>query len=185
MRAFLDGLYRLAGGLAATCLVTIALMVVAQVLGRLIDGGRKLLGMEPLGLLVPSLAEFAGFLLVGASFLALASTMRMGDHIRVSILLQLVPPKFTRFFEFWCLAVSLALLTYFSWHAGLLAYDSYLYHEVSFGIIPVPLWIPQSVMTLGVTVFAISLADDLLGVLLGRSPSYAVAERGDAIEGVE
>ncbi|MEP0233804.1 TRAP transporter small permease [Roseibium sp.] len=185
MRAFLDGLYRLAGGLAAACLVTIAVMVVAQVVGRLIDGARKIFGLEPLGLLVPSLAEIAGFLLVGASFLALAATLRMGDHIRVSILLQNVPASAAKILEIWSLAVALALISYFGWHAGWLAYDSYAYHEVSFGIIPIPLWIPQAVMTLGIGVFALSLADDFLAAVTGRAPSYASADRGDAIEGVE
>ncbi|WP_417669956.1 TRAP transporter small permease [Roseibium sp.] len=185
MRAFLDGLYRLAGGLAAACLVTIAVLVVAQVAGRLIDGGRKIFGLEPLGLLVPSLAEIAGFLLVGASFLALASTLRMGDHIRVSILLQHVPAAVARVLEVWCLAVAFALVAYFGWHAGWLAYDSYVYDEVSFGIIPIPLFIPQIVMSVGIVVFALSLADDLLVALTGRAPSYAMADREDAIEGVE
>ncbi len=185
MRAFLDGLYRLAGGLAAICLVTIAVLVVAQVIGRLIDGARKLAGFDPLGLLVPSLAEIAGFLLVGASFLALASTLRMGDHIRVSILLQQVPAKVAAVLEVWCLAVAFALVAYFAWHSGWQAYDSHVYGEVSFGIIPIPLWIPQSVMTAGIAVFAISLADDLLSALVGKSPSYAIANRDDVIEGVE
>ncbi|WP_417686221.1 TRAP transporter small permease [Roseibium sp.] len=185
MRAFLDGLYRLSGGLAAMCLVSIALLVVAQVSCRLIDGARKLMGLDPLGLLVPSLAEIAGFLLVGASFLALAATLRMGDHIRVSILLQHVSPRVAKLLEVWCLAVAFVLACYFGWHAGWLAYDSLVYDEVSFGMIPIPLWIPQSVMTTGIVIFAISLGDDLLGALLGRAPSYTVAVRGDAIEGVE
>lgn len=185
MRAFLNALYRLAGGLAAACLVGIALLVVLQVSGRLVDGFRKLIGLEPLGLLVPSLAEIAGFLLVGASFLALAATLRMGDHIRVSILLQQVPKAVARIFEVWCLGVAVLLVGFFSWHAGALVYDSYVYNEVSFGIIPIPLWIPQSVMTAGLVIFTISLADDFLQVLLRKPTSYETAKRGDAIEGVE
>jgi len=185
MRAFLIGLYRLAGGLAAACLVTIATLVVVQVSCRIIDGFRKLIGLEPLGLLVPSLAEIAGFLLVGASFLALASTLRMGDHIRVSILLQHVSEPLAKLFEVWCLAVALVLVGFFTWHAGWLVYDSYVYHEVSFGIIPVPLWIPQLVMTAGLAIFAVSILDDFLRALRGRPVSYQAAERDDAIEGVE
>lgn len=185
MRSALDALYRLAAGLAAACLVTIALMVIAQVLGRVIDGVRKAFGFDPLGLLVPSLAEIAGFLLVGASFLALASTLRRGDHIRVSILLQLVPKRAARFLNLWCLAIALSLAGYFTWHAAWLAYDSLIYNEVSFGIVPVPLWIPQSVMTVGLGVFAVSLLDDFLGAFAGIAPSYDRARHDDSIEGVE
>lgn len=185
MRALLNGLYRLSGVLAAVCLVTIAILVVLQVGGRLLDGALKLFGGEALGLLVPSLAEIAGFLLVGASFLALAQTLRMGDHIRVSILLQNVPEKFARVLEVWSLAVASLLACYFTWHVALMVLDSYAYNEVSFGIIPIPLWIPQSVMTLGVGVFSIALLDDLFSAILGRKPSYLVADRTDVIEGVE
>ncbi|WP_346911724.1 TRAP transporter small permease [uncultured Roseibium sp.] len=185
MRAFLNALYRLAGGLAAACLVTIATLVVIQVSCRLIDGFRKLIGLEPLGLLVPSLAEIAGFLLVGASFLALASTLRMGDHIRVSILLQHVSAPVARAFEVWCLGVALVLVGFFTWHAGWMVNDSYVYNEVSFGIIPIPLWVPQLVMTTGLAVFAISILDDFLCALRGRPVSYQAADLSDAIEGVE
>ena len=185
MRSALDALYRFAAGLAAACLVSIALLVVAQVAFRLIDGGRKLMGLEAYGLLVPSLAEIAGFLLVGASFLALASTLRHAGHIRVSILLQHVPALVAKALELWVLVLASALISYFAWQAAWLVYDSYVYNEVSFGIIPVPLWIPQLVMTCGVTVFAISLLDDLVMALTGREPSYVVAERGRSIEGAE
>ncbi len=185
MRTALNSLYRLSGILAAACLVVIALMVIAQVLGRIIDGILKTAGFQPIGLLVPSLAEFAGFFLVGASFLALASTLRMGDHIRVSILLHMLPKNIAKFFEIWCLGVALALGCYFTWHAALLAQDSYIYNESSYGIIPVPLWIPQTVMTLGLFCFTVSLLDDFAQALAGKSTSYAEAKRNDVIEGVE
>ncbi|NVK34736.1 MAG: TRAP transporter small permease [Rhodobacteraceae bacterium] len=185
MRALLNGLYRLSGALAAACLAIIAILVVTQVGGRLVDGTLKLFGLEPFGLLVPSLAEIAGFLLVGASFLALAQTLRMGDHIRVSMLLQHVPARIAQVLEVWSLAVATFLAGYFVWHVGWMVYDSYLYNEVSFGIIPIPLFIPQSVMTFGIGVFAVALLDDLLVAIQGRQPSYNLAERNDALEGVE
>lgn len=185
MRSALDALYRTAAALAAACLVTIATLVIIQVGFRLFDGARGALGLEPLGLLVPSLAEIAGFLLVGASFLALASTLRHAAHIRVTILLQNVPTAVARVLEIWVLAVATLLVGYFAWHAGWLAWDSYVYNEVSFGIIPVPLWLPQAVMTLGILVFAISMLDDFLAALTGREPSYVAAEREHSIEGAE
>lgn len=185
MRSFLNALYKGAGALAAACLVLIALMVVAQVLGRIFDGLLGVLGFPPYGFLIPSLAEIAGFLLVGASFLALASTLRLGDHIRVTILLQQVPKRVAHWLEAWCLLAAFGIVAYFAWQSGLQAKDSYVYHEVSFGIIPVPLWIPQTVMTAGLVVFAVSVLDDLCRVALGGKASYQTAHRGDAIEGVE
>ncbi|MTH96784.1 TRAP transporter small permease [Roseibium sp. RKSG952] len=186
MRLALDTLYRVATGLAAACLVAIALLVVAQVGGRLIDGARSMLGFEPLGLLVPSLAEIAGFLLVGASFLALGGTLRRGDHIRVSIVLHVVPNWLARLLDIWSIAVALGLAGFFTWHAAMLARDSWIYDEVSFGIVPIPLVIPQAVMTFGLGVFAVALLDDLIGALTARGPSFNPASHADdPIEGTE
>jgi TRAP-type C4-dicarboxylate transport system permease small subunit len=185
MRKALNALYQASTVLAACCLVAIASLVVLQVAGRLLDGVRKLAGLEPLGLLVPSLAEIAGFLLVGASFLALAGTFRNADHIRVSILLQAVPPAAVRLLNIWAVAVAFALAAYFTWHAGGLAFDSYSYNEVSFGIIPIPLVYPQAVMTLGLFVFSLALFDDLVVLLTGSAASFETAAKNDPIEGRE
>ena len=185
MRTVLNAIYKTATMLAAACLVAIATLVVAQVGGRLIDGGRRAFGLDPWGLLVPSLAEIAGFLLVGASFLALAGTLRRGDHIRVSILLQAVPDKIARFLDLWSLSIGFALAAFFAWQAGLLTLDSHRYNEVSFGIIPIPLVYPQAVMTMGLGVFALALFDDLVSMLFGGPASFEAAERTDPIEGVE
>lgn len=185
MRTALDVLYRLAQALAATCLVAIAGLVVLQVLFRIVDGARKAFGLDPVGLLVPSLAEICGFLLVGASFLALAATLRRGDHIRVSLMLQHMPAGLARIFEVWCLLVAVSLSAYFTWYSGAQALDSHKFHEVSIGIIPIPLVWPQSVMTFGLVVFTISLLDDLVMTLLGNKPSYESAVKGEAWEGGE
>ncbi|MTI45456.1 TRAP-type C4-dicarboxylate transport system permease small subunit [Roseibium hamelinense] len=186
MRAALDTLYRVATGLAAACLVAIALLVVAQVGGRLIDGARSVFGLEPLGLLVPSLAEIAGFLLVGASFLALPGTLRRGDHIRVSIFLQIAPSGLARFLDLWSLAVAFGGSAFFTWHAAMLARDSYIYNEVSFGILPIPLVFPQLVLTAGLGVFTIALLDDLIAAVSGSGPSFNPVEKtNDPIEGTE
>lgn len=185
MRNLLNMLYRAATALAACCLLAIAILVTLQVLGRLLDGARKLVGLEPIGLLVPSLAEIAGFLLVGASFLALAGTLRNADHIRVSILLQWVRPAVARVLNIWCLLAAAAFAGFFTWHAGWLAYDSFLYNEVSYGIIPIPLVYPQIVMATGLLVLAIALLDDLVCAVAGGAPSFETAKRDDLIEGSE
>lgn len=185
MRKALNALYRASTVLAASCLVVIASLVVLQVLGRLLDGVLGLIGMDPLGLLVPSLAEIAGFLLVGASFLALAGTFRNSDHIRVNILLQAVRPPVAHVLNIWAVAVALGLAVFFTWHAAALAQDSYTYGEVSFGIIPIPLVIPQTVMAAGLLVFSIALLDDLITALCGRAPSFETVSKDDLIEGKE
>ncbi len=87
MRRFLDELYRLTLWASALCLVAIALLVGAQLAGRLLDGALALLHLPRTDFVILSLNEICGYLLAGASFLALAGTLKAGAHIRVTLVL--------------------------------------------------------------------------------------------------
>ena len=172
MRTALDGLYRLSGALAALCLLLICLIVAAQVTGRVIDTLTLAAWGRGIGLYVPSAAEFSGFLFAAASFLALASALRHGDHIRVSLFISRHTGRNRRAIEIWCLVFAAAFSAFFAFHAVLLVLDSHAFGEVSVGMVPVPLWIPQGFMAFGLVVLAIAVLDDLVRVLRGGGPSY-------------
>ena len=176
MRAILDRLYGLSSALAALCLCLIALLVLMQVFGRLIDGALHAFGQPIVGLTVPSLNEFAGFLFVAATFLALASTLRRADHIRVSMLIKAVPLRVRRWLEALVLLAGAGLAGYASWHAVLLVVDSIQFNSVSFGVIPVPLAIPQAALATGHVVITIALADELWRVVTSGVPTYQAFE---------
>lgn len=183
MRRLLDLLYGVSGFLGAFFLAAICLTVLAQVGVRLIDLLALWLIGERIGLIVPSAAEFTGFFLVAASFLGLAYTLRTGGHIRVSLLIRQLTGQRRRWIEAWCLGFSTLLCGYFAWHALLLVRDSLLFGEMSYGIIAVPLWIPQTGMALGLVILTIALLDDLVAVLGNRDPSYRQAEEEAARQG--
>ncbi len=176
MRHILDTLYRSALWLSAACLVGIALLVGLQVIGRLIDAALKLVGLDPLGIIVLSLAEIAGYLLAAASFLALAATLKAGTHIRVTLVLAAVGEDKRRAFEIWALGSAAAFCAYVTWSLGRFAYYSWLFHEISPGLVRVPLAIPQAAMALGVLVLTIALLDELVIVLKGAQPTFRRAE---------
>ncbi|QDY99322.1 TRAP transporter small permease [Nitratireductor mangrovi] len=175
MRQFLDRVYGLAEWLAMAALCLIALLVFAQVAGRVTDAGLALFGLPPYGFLVPSLAEIAGFLLVAASFLALAGSLRGGVQIRVTLAIGHLPPAARRAFEVAVLALAAAVAGFFFWYAVRLSADSLRFNEVSYGIVAIPLWIPQAAMAAGIGVFTVALLDDLTAALTGREPSYVTA----------
>ena len=87
MRRILDNLYRATLWASALCLVAIALMVGVQLAGRLLDGALALLHLPRTDFVILSLNEICGYLLAGASFLALAGTLKAGAHIRVTMVL--------------------------------------------------------------------------------------------------
>jgi TRAP-type C4-dicarboxylate transport system permease small subunit len=172
MRSFLDGLYRVSGAISACFIVGITIIVFAQVLLNIVDRLSSLFTGSAIGLSIPSYADFTGFFLAAASFFALAYTLREGGHIRVTLFIQNTSPGIRRFIEFWCVGLAAAVTLYFAWYTTLLAMEAYEYDDLSSGMIPVPLWIPQSSMVAGLAVLSIALIDELFGMLSGAHPSY-------------
>ena len=175
MRRLLDRLYGGALMLAALALVAIAILVFIQVSGRLIDRGALALGFARPGISVPSLAEIGGFLFVGAATLALAGTFRRGGHVRVTMLVQMARGRLHRALVLLALAGAAALAAFAAWNSVLQAHDSWAFNSTSFGMVRVPLWIPQGVMALGFVIFLVALVDDLIVALRG-DPSFRRAE---------
>ena len=176
MRTLLDRLYLSSGWAAACCIAAIGTLVVVQVGCNLIDRVSGLLTGTAIGLTIPSYADFTGFFLAGASFLALAHTLRQGDHIRVTLFISHLPDRIAGLLEFWCVAVAAAISVYFSYYTAFLVWESYQFHDLSPGMIAVPLWIPQTAMLVGLIILSIALIDELVGLIIGKTPSYATNE---------
>lgn len=164
MRSALERLYLGSGLLAGFFLVAIAALSLMQIGGRL------------LGFAAHSYDEFAGYCMAASSFLGLAYTFRASEHIRMTLLLHHVRPAARRALEIACLAAALVLAGFFAWHAADMARFSYATGDVSQGLVPVPLWIPQSAMAAGLAILVAALADDLVRAVSGRALSYDEAE---------
>jgi TRAP-type C4-dicarboxylate transport system permease small subunit len=124
------------------------------------------IGGNRIGLAIPGLAEVSGFLLVGASFLGLAYTFVNGAHIRVTLVIGRLPMRIRVYVEVFCLAVALVLCLYLAWYLYWLLADSIAFGETSYGLISIPLWIPQSAMFLGVLLFCLALGEAFVQTLL-------------------
>ncbi len=172
----LDGLYFLSAAAAALCLVAICAVVSLQVAANAADFVSERLVGRPLGLMVPSYAEFAGFLLAAASFLALPYTLRCGAHIRVTSLFDRLGPKGQSAAEIWCSAAGAGLSGYFTWYSILLVAESRRYGDLSPGMIPLPLWIPQASIGVGLAILTIAFVDRFISLLAGVWPGDAVAD---------
>ena len=84
MRKALNALYDGAAGLAALFMVGLLVMVLLSVISRLLHFH------------VPGTDAYAGYLMAGAGFLALAHTLKRGEHIRVTLLLGALKGKADR-----------------------------------------------------------------------------------------
>lgn len=163
LRKFLDLLYDAAGYLAAFFMVGILLMVLASVVGRL--AGFNLRGSD----------AYAGYCMAAASFLALAHTLKRGEHIRVTLFLDRFGGRLRRPLEIWShLAGTFfcGALALFSLRLVILSRE---FNDISQGNDATPLWIPQLGMALGSLVLLVAMVDDLVLVLRGKALSPAAA----------
>ncbi|MBP2315864.1 TRAP transporter small permease [Azospirillum soli] len=163
MRAALTVLYRAAEFLGAVFLVLIGVLIVSQVFARMI------------GRMVPGADELAGYCMAASFFLMLGPALRRGAHIRVGVLIERLRGGARKGMELACLLFATALSGYFAWFWLRMTYDSYDFGDLGQGVLPIPLWIPQAAMAVGLVILVVALLDDLLAVLMGRPASYESA----------
>ena len=118
MRRSLTILYNLSGALAAFCILSITLLVFAQVCLNLVDKLAVLFAGQAIGLTIPSYSDFTGFLLAASTFLGLAYTLRAGGHIRVTLVTGLLGDRVRRRVETLVLAAALAMVAYGTVYMG-------------------------------------------------------------------
>lgn len=179
MRRALDTLYRATLWASALCLVAIAILVGVQLAARLIDGALALLHLRRTEFVILSLNEICGYLLAGASFLALAGTLKSGAHIRVTLVLAALSERARRYVELWAFGFAAAASGYMTGHLANFAWVSFRFHEVSPGVIRVPLVYPQAAMAIGALILTVALVDELFIVASRGRPTFRAAE--DAI----
>ena len=156
LRRALDALYDGAAALAAVFMVLLLVMVLLSILGRQLHFN------------VPGVDAYAGYMMAGTGFLALAHTLKKGEHIRVTLLIGSLQGGWKRGFELWSLfaASTLALLAAF--YSAKLAWQSYTFHNISTSNDATPLWLPELTMALGTAVLAIAFIDEFVLELRGE-----------------
>jgi TRAP-type C4-dicarboxylate transport system permease small subunit len=83
-----------------------------------------------------------------------------------------VRPGLRRALESWCVVLLAVLGAMFAWYATRMVVDSYNMGDVSTGMLPVPLWIPQIGMAAGAVLFEIAVIEECVHVLRGHQPRY-------------
>ncbi|MFZ9285320.1 MAG: TRAP transporter small permease [Burkholderiaceae bacterium] len=166
MRKLLDGLYTGAAALAALFMVGLLIMVLLSIVSR------------EVAFHVKGTDAYAGYLMAGSGFLALAHTLKKGEHIRVTLLLNALKGGARRGMEIWALAAATLLSLLFAFYSVRLAWQSHVFHDISTSNDATPLWIPQLGMAIGTVILAIAFIDELVLELRGQRQS---AQSGEAL----
>ncbi len=159
-------IYDACGWVSGGLILCICLLISAQIL---LNGfGRISPGVLPST--ISSYADFSGFMLAGATFLALAHTLRADGHIRVNLVTARLPIYAQAIMEGVVLLTASMLIGYATWFMGGLVLESLHYGDVSNGIVPVPLWIPQSVAAFGLGLLLVALLHTFADLIKARKP---------------
>ncbi len=156
MRKLLDGLYNGAAWLAALFMVGLLVTVLLSIVSR------------QFGFLVPGTDAYAGYLMAASGFLALAHTLKKGEHIRVTLLLSALKGRAKRGLEIWALAAASALALLSAFYSARLVWQSHAFNDISTGNDATPLWLPQLAMAVGTAILAIAFIDELVLELRGQ-----------------
>lgn len=164
MRRLLDRLYDTAAALAAVMMVGVLIMVILGITGRLLH------------FYVPGTDAYAGYFMAGAGFLALAHTLRRGEHIRVTLLLGAAGSVRNRVLELWTRAAGVMLCGLLAWFSIRFAWHSHVFKDISTGNDAMPLWIPQLSMAIGSLILLVAMIDELLLEIKGGRSSTGSGE---------
>jgi TRAP-type C4-dicarboxylate transport system permease small subunit len=164
----LHRLYQASGLLSALSLVLICVLILAQVVAR------------NLGTTVRDAEEFAAWAMASAGFFGLPYALHHGAHIRVAVIKRFVPTALHHTMEVAASVVGLALAAYLAWFCSAFVLESWRFNEVSQGLVPVPMWLPQLPMVLGSTLLVVAFAERLVCVL--RRRRFELGDSGEQAE---
>jgi TRAP-type C4-dicarboxylate transport system permease small subunit len=163
LRRFLDAVYLGAGYLGAVCVLLIMVLMVAQSI------------LREMHVRTGAVNDVVAWLCAAAAFFAMAHAFKHGDFVRVTLIFEKVGPAAQRRFEIGALAIAAVAVGYLAYWANRFTYDSFMFDETAQGLLPMPMWIPQSSFAIGAILLFVAVVDELVVVLRGGRPSYVVA----------
>jgi len=150
----LNKLYKFSGYVAAIFLILVAVFILIGISSRIF------------GFYIRGLAEYSGYCMASASFFALAYTFVEGGHIRITLFLEKLSGFKKKLVEIWCLIIATFFSGYLAFYFIKMLIISYKFQERSEGADEILIWIPQTGVAIGSTIFFISVFHQLFIKLL-------------------
>ena len=145
------------GWLAGLFMVGTLLAVLSSIVGRLLPAFE-----------VHGADAYAGYCMAASAFLALATTLRRGEHIRVTLVINRLSDRAHRWLDVFCHVVALLVASTLAFYSVRLVQQSLTFNDISTGLDATPLWIPQLGMAVGTCVLALAFVVELADLLAGR-----------------
>ena len=152
----LNKLYKFSGYIAALFLILVAVFILIGISSRIF------------GFYIRGLAEYSGYCMASASFFALAYTFVEGGHIRITLFFEKLSGLKKKIVEIWCLLVASFFSGYLSFYFIKMLIISYKFQERSEGADEILIWIPQTSVAIGSTIFFICVLHQLILIIRGN-----------------
>jgi TRAP-type C4-dicarboxylate transport system permease small subunit len=153
---YLKNLYQLSGYIAALFLIFVAIFILTGIASRLF------------GFYIRGLAEYSGYCMAASSFLALSYTFREKGHIRITLFLEKANKSIKRILELWCLFVATFFSGFLSFYFIKMLVISIDFKERSEGADEIYIWIPQTTVAIGSTIFFVCVLHNLILLIFKR-----------------
>tara|TARA_Y100000590_G_scaffold342990_1_gene391773 strand:- start:301 stop:792 length:492 start_codon:yes stop_codon:yes gene_type:complete len=154
---YLKSIYRFSGYVAAFFLILVAVFILTGIASRIF------------GFYIRGLAEYSGYCMAASSFFALSYTFVEGGHIRITLFLEKASGVKKKFLEIWCLIIASFFSGYVGFYFLKMLKISYEFQERSEGADEILIWIPQTSVALGSSIFFICVFHQFILKILNKS----------------
>jgi len=150
----LESIYLIGAWISAGLLILLCGLIIYSILARL------------LGWYAGGATDFAGYVMGGSTFLALAYTFRQNSHIRILLFIQKTYGPLRVLLERFGLGIMSLVTAYLAFYLTRMVVDSFEFGERSEGADAILIWIPQAPMAFGAFIFAIAVLHSFVECLI-------------------
>ena len=154
---YLNKIYKFSGYIAAFFLILVATFILIGISSRVV------------GFYIRGLAEYSGYCMAASSFFALAYTFVEGGHIRITLFLEKISGSKKKYLETWCLIIASFFSGYLAFYFIKMLIISYKFQERSEGADEILIWIPQTSVAIGSSIFFICILHKLIMTIQNKS----------------
>jgi TRAP-type C4-dicarboxylate transport system permease small subunit len=137
------------------CLWAMVLIILLDILGR------RFLGKS-----THMADELSGYFLVVITFMGAAYTLFQGRHVTVDVVMEHLPPKGAHILGLCTSLLGTCFIGIMIWYSLKLSLSSLRYGTTSGTMLDIPMWIPQSIVPLGLFILGLGALVYLLQLIV-------------------
>jgi TRAP-type C4-dicarboxylate transport system permease small subunit len=115
--------------------------------------------------------EISVFMLVGVIFLCAAYVQSVRGHIGIDAVASILSPAVNKIRLFLVDLLSFAFCLFFAWKSWTLFYEALSEGQTTSSMLAPPMWIPYSIMALGMSMLTVQLLLQILIRIVGTRPN--------------